>query len=105
MSEILKIVGDSMQAIEDKINSLPNSGGVTPEYLGNVLNWIYAVAGLIAVGVIIYGAVKYNTAQGDPGKTKQASQIIAFAVVGLVIVLLAGVITAFATGTIGGAAQ
>lgn len=96
--------GSVASSVEEAINKLPNSNGVSPAFLGNVLNWIYALAGLIAVGVIIFGAIKYNTAQGDPGKVKQAGQIIAFAVVGLVIVLLAGVITAFATGTIGGAA-
>ncbi|MBP5674907.1 hypothetical protein J6W91_01090 [Candidatus Saccharibacteria bacterium] len=64
----------------------------------DVLNWVYAFAGLVAVGFIVYGAVNYAMTQGDPGKIKQASQTIAFAVVGLVIVLLAAAITTFIAG-------
>lgn len=94
-------------SIENAINQLPHasSGGISGDFLTNLLYWIYAIGGLVAVVIIIYGGVKYNTAQGDPGKVKQASQIIAFAIVGLVIVILAGVITAFVTGVIGGAAK
>lgn len=84
---------------------LPNQGGVTADgLLNNVLLWLVTIAGLAAVAVIVYGGVKYNTAQGQPDKVKQASQIIAFGVVGLVVVILAGAITAFATGIIGSAA-
>lgn len=105
MNEVLKFFGDAKSEIENKINNLPNSGGVGQNTLTNILYWIYALGGLVAVAVIIYGAISYNTAQGDPAKTKQASQIIAFAVVGLIIVMLAGAITAFVTGAIGEAAQ
>lgn len=84
---------------------LPNSEGVGEGMLTNVLFWVYGLAGLIAVAVIVYGGIKYTMSQGDPGKMKQASQILAFAIVGLIVVLLAGAITAFLTGMIGGATQ
>lgn len=105
MGNILTIIADAKSDINDKINDLPNSGGVGTPELSNILMWIYAAAGLIAVAVIVYGGIKYVMSQGDPGKTKQASQILAYAVVGLFVVLLAGAITAFATGMIGGATQ
>ncbi len=105
MRDILTIVADAKSDINNKINDLPNSGGVGATQLSNVLMWVYAAAGLIAVAVIVYGGIKYIMSQGDPGKTKQASQILAYAVVGLFVVLLAGAITAFATGMIGGATQ
>lgn len=97
-----------MSNIQKTVDSLPNSGdnGVGDGWLlNNVLAWVLSIAGLAAVGVIIYGGIKYLTAQGDPGKIKQASQIIAYAVIGLIVVMLAGAIVAFATGAIGGAAQ
>ena len=43
----------------------------------------------------MYGAINYVTTQGDPGKIKQAGQTIAFAVIGLAVVLLAAAITNF----------
>lgn len=105
MKNILAIVADAQSDINDKINDLPNSGGVGTGTLTNILFWVYGLAGLIAVAVIVYGGIKYTMSQGDPGKMKQASQILAFAIVGLIVVLLAGAITAFLTGMIGGAAQ
>ncbi len=57
----------------------------------------------MAVIYIIYSATAYLTSQGDPGKIKQASQSIAFAVVGLLIVILAAAITNFVFSAIGGA--
>ena len=108
MRKISKIFGDAMGDIQETVDSLPNSNngnGVGAGLLNNVLAWVLSIAGLAAVGVIIYGGIKYLTAQGDPGKTKQASQIIAYAVIGLIVVMLAGAIVAFATGAIGGAAQ
>lgn len=102
---ILQIFADGQSGIEDAISKLPNSSGVTSGNLQNVLNWVLSAAGIIAVGVIVYGAIKYLTAQGAPDKTKQASQIIAFAVVGLVIVGLALAITNFVMGIIGASAK
>lgn len=105
MSKILKFFADAQDDIRRTVDGLPNSGGVQSGTLNNVLAWVLSIAGLAAVGVIIYGGIKYLTAQGDPGKIKQASQIIAYALIGLIVVMLAGAITAFATGAIGGAAQ
>lgn len=102
---ILKIFADGMADVKETVNNLPNANGVTSGNLTNILFWIYAMGGLVAVAVIVYGGVKYVMSQGDPGKTKQASQIIAYAIIGLGVVVLAGAITAFATGVIGGSTQ
>ena len=65
-----------------------------------ILNWIYALTGIVAVGFIVYGAVNYVMSQGEPGKIKQASQTIVFAVIGLIVVLLAAALTNFVIGAI-----
>lgn len=67
----------------------------------NIFTWAYSVAGIVAVIFIIRGAFDYMTSQGDPSKVKKATQSIIFAVVGLVIVILAAVITSFITGAVG----
>ena len=106
MIEIVKTFAEGgKEAIQQTVNNLPNSNGVGTGNLNNVLFWVIGMAGIIAVGVIVYGGVKFILAQGDPGKVKQASQIIAYALVGLIVITLAGVITAFTTGAIGGAAK
>lgn len=83
---------DAMQGAADNI---PRNTDID---VVSILNWVYAITGLIAVGFIIYAAVIYVTSQGDPAKYKQASQTIAFAVVGLAVVLLAAAITNFVAG-------
>ncbi|MBQ3309144.1 hypothetical protein IJG78_00515 [Candidatus Saccharibacteria bacterium] len=100
--KILEILAKGQDDIKATINELPNHDtGVTSGNLNNVINWVLGAAGLVAVGIIIYGAVKYLTSQGAPDKTKQASQIIAFAVIGLAVVALAFAITNFVLGAIG----
>ena len=101
----MQFLADAMSDIEETVNNLPNSGGVTSGNLTNVLYWIYAAGGIIAVAVLVYAGIKFLASQGDPGKTKQASQIIAYAIIGLVIVALAGVITAFVSNMIGESAK
>ena len=43
----------------NSVQGLPNSGGVTSGNLANVLYWIYAAAGIIAVAVLVYAGIKY----------------------------------------------
>ena len=71
--------------------------------IGDAFTWAYSAAGVVAVVFIIKGAFQYLTAQGDPGKVQTATRSIVYAVVGLVIVLLAAAITAFVMSSVGGA--
>lgn len=49
---------------------------------------------LIAVIAIVYGGVLYMTSGGDPGKVKQAKNTILYAIIGLIVSVLAFVIVA-----------
>jgi len=48
--------------------------------------------------VIIVGGIRYATADGDSGKITQARNTILYAVIGLVVALLAYAITFFVVG-------
>ena len=63
-----------------------------------ILNTAYTAAGIVAVVVILISAFFYVTSQGDPGKTKRAKDGILYAVVGLVVIMMAFVITNFVIG-------
>lgn len=91
----MQFLADMKSSLSGAASNMPHNNNIE---VVDVLNWVYAFAGLVAVGFIVYGAVNYAMTQGDPGKIKQASQTIAFAVVGLVIVLLAAAITTFIAG-------
>lgn len=66
--------------------------------INGILNTAYFAAGIVAVVVIIISAFFYVTSQGDPSKIKRAKDGILYAVVGLVVVMLAFVITNFIIG-------
>ena len=83
-------------------DSLPGQN-FTKVQVQNAFNWAYTVAGLVAVAFIIYGGIKYVISQGDPGKTRSATQTIIYAVVGLIVVLMAAAITSLVTGSVSGA--
>lgn len=66
--------------------------------LHNGLSIAYFVAGIVAVLVIIISGFTLVTAGSDPGTVTKAKNSILFAVIGLVIVILAAVITQFILG-------
>ena len=69
--------------------------GELPNVIVNILNGIIAVSGLIAVVFVIIGGVQYMTSAGDPGKTKKAKDTILYAVIGLIVCVLAFAIVNF----------
>lgn len=61
--------------------------------LRNILNAVYFWSGAIAVIVVIAGGFFYVTSTGDASRVKRAKDAILYAVIGLVVVLLAFAIT------------
>lgn len=60
-----------------------------------ILNFVYSIAGIVAVAFIIRGAFFHIQSQGSPDKVKQGNQTLVYAIVGLAVVILAAVITNF----------
>jgi len=57
-----------------------------------IINWVLIVVGIICVIFIIVGGIRYATSGGDPEKVKSAKNTILYALIGLVIAILANVI-------------
>lgn len=66
------------------------------------IEWVIGVAGVVALIFVVIGGISYMTSAGDPGKTKRAKDTILYSLIGLVIVALSFVITAFVASTIRG---
>lgn len=66
----------------------------------SVINWFIAIAGLVSVIFVVYGGISYITSAGEPGKLKKAKDMIFYSLIGLAIVALATVITAFVSNII-----
>jgi len=50
--------------------------------------------------MIIYGGVKYSTSAGDPSKATAAKNTIMYAIVGLIVAILAFAIVRFVTTSV-----
>lgn len=59
------------------------------------------IAGLVAIGFIIYGGILYVTSQGSPDQTSKAQSTIQNALIGLVIAILAIAAVSFIGSRIG----
>ena len=65
-------------------------------HVTNIINAAISVIGLIGVLVIVFAGQRLITSSGDPGKIKQAKDMILWAVVGIIIAVLAWAIITFA---------
>lgn len=83
------------------IGNCASSNCVDPNTMvTNVIQWVIGVAGVVAVIFVIYGGISYTTSAGDPSKLQKAKTTITYALIGLAIVALAEVITAFVSNMI-----
>ncbi|MDO4870553.1 MAG: hypothetical protein Q3996_00425 [Candidatus Saccharibacteria bacterium] len=68
----------------------------------NVVNFLLFLIGIISVIMIIYGGIQYSLSAGDSSKVTSAKNTILYAIVGLIVAMLAFAIVNFVTGAIGG---
>lgn len=91
---------DQLQILAAKIT--PGDVGVPAVNADNVfvggLSIVYFFAGVACVISIIAGGILYAISDGDSGKVKTAKNAILYAVVGLIVILIAFVLTGFIVG-------
>lgn len=71
-----------------------------PTVISSAISWVIGIAGVVSAIFVVYGGISYTTSAGDPGKLQKAKSMIIYALIGLAIVALAEIITAFVTGII-----
>lgn len=86
-----------------KAGGLPNAD--LNQIVENSISWALGMAAVVAVIFIVYGGILYMTSAGDSGKIMQAKNMIMYALIGLAIVGLAELITAFVGGAINSATK
>jgi hypothetical protein len=92
------------QSIQDGLNSVDSSNPATrrplSERIREVVNVILFVLGAIAVIMIIIGGIRYVVSAGDSGAITGAKNTILYAVIGLVVALLAFAIVNFVVNSL-----
>lgn len=69
--------------------------------LQDVLGLIYFIAGIVCVLIIVFGGVRYVTSQGEASGVQSAKNTIMFALIGLLVILVASAVTQFVFDYIG----
>ena len=83
-----------------------NDGGNVkslPDVVLIILNIVIGLVGFIAVIFIIIGGISYMTSSGESAKVEKAKKTILYAVIGLVICILASAIVNFTIAAINNA--
>lgn len=91
------MIKDLLIAIAAPMISRNDIGFVGPTnadaFLEGALNAVYFWMGVTAVGFIVYAGYLYTITNGDPGRLKKAKDTLLYALIGVVVVLLAVAIT------------
>lgn len=79
------LIASPVFAQEDEPKKIGELFGV----FDNVFDYIFPLAGLICVVFIIIGGYMWMSAAGDPARIKTAQGTLTWAIIGLIVVLLA----------------
>lgn len=72
------------------------------KFIENAQNIVSILAGAIAIGMLIWGGFIYITAGGNEEKNQKAKTVLTYAIVGIVIILLAKVLITLFIKALGG---
>ena len=85
--------------VKDKLEQkLPNSGVNAEMDATGVINYFLYAGGIIAVIMIIVAGVQMTASAGDAGAVAKAKKTMTFAIIGLIIMILAYAIINFVIG-------
>jgi hypothetical protein len=80
-----------------------NSGGLfSGGIFQRIANVLIFITGAISVIMVVIGGLKYVLSQGNPGAVEGAKNTILYAVIGLIIAILAFAIVNFVLAQLGG---
>ena len=78
-----------------KANLTTTNSPTTYQIIGSIINWILSLVGILFFGLIIYGGLTWMMAGGNDEKISQASSILRQSILGLIVVVLAFLLTNF----------
>jgi len=73
------------------------------DFVLDIINFVLVLVGVVALAVLIWGGVSYIISLGDDSKIATAKKMILYAIIGLIIVGLSGLIVNFTINLFSGA--
>ena len=83
------------QEVKDAAGCNGSTADALPSVVVGILNAIIGAAGVVAVVFVIIGGFNYMTSSGDSAKVAKAKNTILYAVIGLIVCVLAFAIVNF----------
>lgn len=93
----LRIMADVLLPKPDGLPTI----GADNNTIANAMNLVLNVMGAVALIIITFAGLKYVLSRGEPQATNKAKDTILYALVGLVIIVLAHYIVAFVFHKVG----
>ena len=66
-----------------------------PEIIGNIIQWILGLVGVVLLIMFIYGGVLYATSAGNEEKVETGKKVMLYAIIGVVIIALSFALTRY----------
>lgn len=76
------------------------TGGSISDIIKGLISIVTGLAAIIALAAIVIGGIMYITSFGDEGKSEKAKKVILYAVIGLIVIGLAGIIVNVVINTV-----
>jgi hypothetical protein len=95
-NEACSIPGASSSSYCQDKNNAPTSTNPIISILKSAINVVSYMAGVAAVIAILISSIKFMTANGDANNISSAKRTLVFAAVGIIVVIIAQSIVAFA---------
>ncbi len=92
---------DFLPGCADKQRLDEEAGGQSP-FIQRAVNTFLFAAGIVAFIFVIIGGVRYMTSTGDAARIQSAKDTVLYAVIGLIVTILAVPISAFIISASGG---
>ena len=75
------------------LNQTANASGQTQtrglvEIIGNIIQWILGLVGVVLLIMFVYGGVLYATSAGNEDKVETGKKVMLYAIIGVVIIAL-----------------
>jgi magnesium-transporting ATPase (P-type) len=100
-----KAAADQIENVQGSVSNIAGTTGAQTDLtknIGNIINIMIGVIGIAAVIMLIIGGFRYVFSQGDEKGVKGAKDTILYAIIGIVVALLAFAIVNFVLGGLQG---
>lgn len=103
LSALAALVVVGMGPLAALAAELPNSGALPensglpetdlPTFIGTIIRWILGIIGVILIALFVYGGFTYATSAGSQDKIESGKKIMMYAIIGVIIIVVAFVLT------------